>query len=368
MVVSLWVRSMLLPALPLFAPSRLLADDNSESLVLVSVAALGDDRSALLDALREPLESLGLTVRPARIDDAPPSLASAPPSTRARDWIDARPPDRVDIFVWTMFTAPTKPAHRVIPRSGSTAVVAEEVAYVVRATLDSLLSEPAPPPHPPSANLLAPSPPADIPPPPPARLIPGRSPGHFGFDASAFATAAGLASSVPTFGGGLGVDLAPWSAQPLRPTFWFGASLNAPFEFISQEATLEVTLYSVRAVPVVELAEFGRFHLGAGAGFGVDFLHAVPGQSSTSSMVTLSSATVEADPIFEAQLLFHAPLMRNAGVVLGLNVDYDAGLHQYIERDASGPTTVFAPWGLRPTAILGMCIPLVGEPACEGLP
>ena len=368
LVLTLWVRSVFPAAVALFAPSLSHADETSESLVLVSVAGHPNERSALLEALREPLDSLSLTMRTSRNDDDPPAFASAPPGTRARVWIDARPLDHVDIFVWTTLGAPGAPAHRVIPRSGSTAVVAEEVAYVVRATLDSLLSEPAsvPPPPPP---LVPVAPTADTPSSPRAPAVAARASGRFGFDASAFATAQGVASSLAAFGGGLGVDLAPWGAHPLHPTLWLDASVNAPFESITAEATLETTLYSVRAIPGIEVAEFGRFHLGAGAGFGVDFLHTSPGQGSTSSGVKLSAATVEADPILEAQLLLHAPLARSAGIVLGLNLDYDAGPHQYIERGATGPaTTVFAPSSVRPSAMLGLCLPLLGDPACAGLP
>jgi hypothetical protein len=336
------------------------------------VAARPEERNAILEALREPLDSLGLTVRALRNDDSPPPFVSAAPGTRARVWIDARPVDHVDIFVWTSsLGAPPAPARRVIPRSGSSAVVAEEVAYVVRSTLESLLQEPVASAAPPPAVIVAPpvARPVDALPvvpisPPPA----GKMPGRFGFDAAAFATAQGFASSTAAFGGGLGMDLAFWGARLFRPTVWIGASLNAPFESVGTEATLETTLYSVRAIPGVELLQFGYFHVAAGAGFGVDFLRTVPGPGSASSTVTLSSPSTQADPVLEAQLLIHAPLGRIAGIVLGVNLDYDAAPHDYLQTGPSGASPVLAPWRVRPSAILGLCLPLVGESACAGSP
>lgn len=331
------------------------------------MAARPDERGALLEALREPLDSLGLTLRVAHLDAAPPPWV--PAGARARVWIDARPPDHVDIFVWTVLGATAEPAHRVIPRSGSSAVVAEEVAYVVRATLESLLSEPLPAAPPPSVTLIAPPqpPPAEVPYSPPPPVPVGKTTDRFGLDVSGFGIAQGVASSTPAFGGGLGLDLAFWGTHPLRPTLWLGASLNAPVESVTAEATLETALYSLRAIPGVELFELGRFHLAAGAGLGVDFLRTVPGPGSMPSGVILGAPTLEADPVIEAQLLFHAPLARSAGVVLGLNLDYDAGTHRYVETDRAGvASTVFAPWALRPAAILGLCLPLIGESACAG--
>lgn len=370
-VVLSFLHSILPFAIVLSAPSPLLAQEASDSLVLVSVAARSDESRALLDALREPLDSLGLLVRASRGDDGPPPMVSAPAGTRARVWIDARALDHVDIFVWTAVLAQGAPAHRVIPRSGSSAVVAEEVAYVVRATLESLLREPAPvaSPLPVEITVTPPAPTADVlPPPPPPPPQTRKTRERFGFDVSAFANAQGVASSTPAFGGGVGVEAAPWGARPFRPSLWIDASLNAPFDSVSPEATLETTLYSVRAIPAVELLQLGRFHLAAGAGFGIDILRSLPGQGSTSSVVNLGSTTVQTDPILEAQLLFHAPLARNAGVVIGLNIDYDVRPHYYSAIDGADTNTVFAPWAVRPSAILGLCLPLVGESACGGSP
>jgi hypothetical protein len=368
-VVLSFLRSIVPLAIVLSAPSPSLAQEASDSVVVVSVAARSEERSALLDSLREPLDSLGLVVRASRGDDGSPPSALTPAGARARVWIDARALDHVDIFVWTAALAQGAPAHRVIPRSGSSAVVAEEVAYVVRATLESLLREPAPVAAPPPVEIVAPPPlPVDVlprPPPPPLTRTTGE---RFGFDVSAFANAQGVASSTPAFGGGLGVETAPWGARPFRPSLWIGASLNAPFESVSPEATLETTLYSVRAIPAVELAQLGRFHFAAGAGVGVDILRSVPGPGSTSSVVNLGSTTVQTDPVLEGQLLFHAPLARNAGVVIGLNVDYDVRPHYYSAIDGADTNTVFAPWAVRPSAILGLCLPLVGESACGGSP
>ncbi len=368
-LLSFLVRSALPHAIVLSAPSLSLAQEPSDFVVVVSAAAKPDERSTLLEALREPLDSLGLTLRVAHTDDAPSPLVSA--GARARVWIDARPADHVDIFVWTVQGEPFAPAHRVIPRSGSPAVIAEEVAYVVRATLESLLSEPPPPsvaPPPSVTFVVPPQPRVDapaVPPPPPIR----RTSARFGLDISAFGAAQVVAPSTPAFGGGLGLDLAFRGAHPFRPTLWLDASLNAPFESMTAEATLETTVYSVRVVPGLELFELGRFHLALGAGPGVDLLHTVPSAGSMPFGVNVGASSFQADPIVEAQLLFHAPLARNAGIVLGLNVDYDVAPHHYVETNGLGVTsTVFAPWDLRPSAILGLCVPLVGDSACAGLP
>jgi hypothetical protein len=354
----------------LCAPSLSRAEEPSDLLVLVSVSARPEERSVLIEALREPIDSLGLTLRVAHADDAPPSWGPSALGIRARVWIDSRPVDHVDIFVWTPPGSSAAPAHRSIARSGSSAVIAEEVAYVVRATLESLLSEPEPVAPPPPVIFVAPVPVVDVSPSPPPPAAPmEKTSDRFGFDLSAFAAAEGVASSTAAFGGGLGLDFAFLGARPLRPTLWFGTSINAPVESVTPEASLDTTLYSVRAVPGIELLQFGHFRIAAGAGVGFDLMRTVPGQGSMPSRVTLSSATTQVDPVLEAQLMFHAPIARNVGIVLGLNLDCDVGPHQYIETDEAGMmSTVFAPWALRPSAILGLCLPLAGESPCSGPP
>jgi hypothetical protein len=344
----------LLPPLAVLNPSAVHAEEIAPAqTAAVTVAARDDEVEAFLEGMREPLEALGLVVRASGDGDEgrPPTQDAT--KRRVRVVVDARPSDHVDILVWVEPSVRASAVLRRVPRGPSTAVVIEDVAYAVRATVESLLAEPKP------AVLSAPR--APLPPPPAVRSHPDR----FGVDVAGFAGLRGLASAPPAIGGGAALDFGFLGRRPGRPNLYLGASFYAPVETSTSEVTLDTMVLSFRAIPGIELARVGPLRLAVGAGGGIDMLHTEPHPSETSSSVTLGAATTLLDPVLETQALLRV-VVGGASLFFGLDVDYDLQPHQYTEIDRSGASSsVLTEWPVRPAGMLGLCLPIAGACACK---
>jgi hypothetical protein len=338
------------------------ASKDRRNVVEVVVAGTEDESAELADALRELLARLGLELRASRADVAPWASGSPPSSAeqlRARVFVDERPADRVDVAVSVAHgDAFDAPIARVVSRGDAPVLVAERVAHVVHATLESLLLPPAdarPGPSGTGPEQVA------VNPPPAAGSRP-----RIGFDAAAFAGCGAFASgSGPVFGGGASLDIGIGHV-PLRPSLWLAAMIHESFDATGSDLALETSVSSFRAVPTVQLARASALDLGVGAGVGVDLFRTIPRDSRRFS-VELSDPMTLADPVFEVQLLSRVRVGEAARLLIGLDLDYDFGTHRYTSIDRSGnPNPVLQPWAIRPAAILGLCIPLGGASACAG--
>ncbi|HUE39755.1 MAG TPA: hypothetical protein VMR29_09640, partial [Candidatus Binatia bacterium] len=121
--------------------------------VLVVVAANDAEALALFGALRELLERLHLRLRPVRSEASGerkgaligPGMAAG--EDRACVAVDARSADRVSIEAYGVRDGGlAPPVERTVLRTDSSAIVVEQVAHVVYATLESMLAiaEPGP--------------------------------------------------------------------------------------------------------------------------------------------------------------------------------------------------------------------------------
>jgi hypothetical protein len=332
------------------------------NVVEVAVAGTDDESAELADALRELLARLGLELRASRADVAP-WASGVPPSSaehlRARVFVDERPADRVDVAVSVAHgDAFDAPVGRVVSRGDAPVLVAERVAHVIHATLETLLLPPADARSSPAGT----GPEQAVVNPPPA---PGSRP-RLGFDAAAFAGCGAFANgSGPVFGGGASLDIGIGHV-PLRPSLWLAAIIHESFDATGSDLALETNVSSFRAIPTVQLARASALDLGVGAGIGVDIFHTIPRDSRRFS-VELSQPMTLADPVLEVQLLSRVRVGEAARLLVGLDVDYDFGTHRYTSIDRTGnPNPVLLPWTIRPAALLGLCIPLGGASACAG--
>jgi hypothetical protein len=369
----LWVSSAALATSS--APSvRAQAGDvpAARGFVELVVAGSDDDVAALVDALRELVGRLGLSLRAVRADAPPWSSGTVPISRdeRARVFIDNRIADRIEITAAAVTDGTPSPlVVRRVPRAESPAIVVEQVAHAVHSTLESLLSGGAPPPEPsapapvvePPIVAAEPAPQAETPPPRPARRRSG-----FGMDATAFASGRGMASSTgPVIGGGGAVNLTAWRG-PWRPSLWLGGSYNAAFGKLDPGiVSLATSATSIRAIPSVELLDGSLLQVDFGAGGGVDIFHTVPG--SPGLAVELGPTKNVGDPVLTAQVVARFRVTSAARIFVGVDVDGDLGSHRYTSRDLAGNSSaVLEPWLVRPSAMLGLCVPLVGVAACAG--
>jgi hypothetical protein len=342
--------------------------------VLVAVAATDAEALALFDALRELLARLHLRLRPVRREasGAPngaliePGMAAG--EDRACVAVDARSADRVLIEAYGVRDGGlARPVERTVLRTDSSAIVVEQVAHVVYATLESLLAPTEPRPEQEPDAPTAASAPKD----PVAALPADRAQGpqmpraRFGLDAEAFASLREVASGVgPSTGGGAAMGLG-LLRLPLQPSIWLAASFDAPFDVPSQETTLETSVESFRAIPAAQLFTLGILRVDFGAGAGMDLFHTTPRNASRSS-IKLSPAMTLADPVIAAQLVTRTNVARVACLLVGVSVDYDLGVHDYTALDRFGNTnSVLVPWRFRPSAIMGLWIPLAGTTVCS---
>jgi hypothetical protein len=356
------------------------ADTSVGDRIDVVVDGSQEDVQALTDALREPLQRLGLTVSSsgAGEDDAGSRLAAQP---RARVWIDARGQDYIEIVVGIGSTDARR-ARRSVPRTEPGPVVVDQVAYVVRATLESLLSKPqnsvdASPGLPPEATRLPPAPVVTMAlptgsdagsaienVPPRSRAIESDA---LGFDIAAFATGRGFAKGASAvLGSGASVDLSFWGRQLFRPRLSVAASFDGTFESSGPVVNLRVSVWSMRLVPTLALLRWRSLRLDAGIGGGMDGFNASPAPAPGAPFPVASfNVATFVDPVVSGQVVLWLSPTDTASVLIGGYLDYDVAPPRYVTVDGSGqPTTAWEPWRWRPAVLAGLCIPLAGAGAC----
>lgn len=326
--------------------------------VALSITGSERETAAIAGAVREPLEQLGLRV------------STAAPAARAHVRIDAKSSSAIEIEV-SVSSRKLPAMRRIVARNEPEPVVVEQVAYVVRTTLESMLGLGDD--HAGSADEapnLAPEPGAspDVSIAPDAPDIERRHPRAPGtprvtgwrFSVAPFATERAMSSAITVPGLGLALG-ATLSSLPFRPGLWISGSLHSDFDASAGDATVAgVHTHSVRFVPTLGLLQAGPFWLDAGIGLGVDFFDAELAMLSENRTdgtfaIRLTHPGPFADPVLTAQLLFGIHASPNVSVTLGAIADYDVAPHRYAMPTGPGQERiVFEPWHLRPAFLAGI--------------
>jgi hypothetical protein len=342
----------------------------AQGYVQLTVAAADEDAASLAATLRELLGRLGLALRPAlpaSTTAGQPALLD--PAERARVSVDETPADHVDVVVTPLRHGQVAPpVRRTLAKNDSSAILTEQIAHVVHSTLESLLATEGPawePPSPPAGPASG-GRPVDVDR-GPAAASNARGPG---VAATVFGTGRGVASGTgPVVGGGAAVGVTPWRGF-WRPSFWLSGSYNAPFDEQTTDVAVETTVTSLRGGATFALWAAHGFGLDAGAGVGADVFHTVPGSGSgnPAPRVTLSPTMDLVDPVVTARVLAGVRVAAGARLVVGIDVDYDVASHRYVTAPASGGSSAVAsvlePWPVRPSLLVGLCVPLVGGLGC----
>lgn len=354
-------------------PPAFTDDGQRRGSVLVAVAASDLEAVALFEALRELLARLDLRLRAMRREASEDEIAPVDPGLltpqdRACVAIDARSSERVLIAAYGIRKGGlAPPVLRTVLRTDSSAIVVEQVAHTVYATLESMFAatdagseqESIVPSAMNATRDTAVALPVDASQAPPAPRA------RFGLDAEAFASVREVASGVgPSTGGGaaLGVSLL---RLPMQPGVWLAAVFDAPFDVPSQETTLETSVESLRAIPTAQLFTLGIVRADLGAGAGIDLFHTTPRDAPRAS-IKLGPPMTLTDPVVTAQLVTRTNVARVACLLVGAGLDYDLGVHRYTTLDRSGNAqSVLLPWRFRPSAIVGLWIPLAGTTVCS---
>jgi hypothetical protein len=341
------------------------AEDPDRTVVDIAIAGSDREADALVAALGDRVPRLGLRMRVERRQEAPPE-SPWPSDAVAGVWIDARATDRVDVRMTSAGPDGTRRAYdRSLAVEGSVAVVAEEVAQVVGAELESMqASAPAPSRGVPAApSETASSPP--VRPPPPAPPQPPAS-GGFALDLLAFVSERAVSSlSGPVFGAGVAADVSVGRA-PWRPSLWIGATYDARFDAMqTRQVTFDVGTTSFRLLPSVELVELQAMQVDVGVGGGLDLFQVAP-LAVRGSMAVIDPPQRSLDPVLGGQLLMRLRLASRVRLVFGFVLDYDCLLRSTTVPDdrPGGHPSTFEPWRLRPAVQFGLCVPLSSGGAC----
>ncbi len=343
-------------------------DVAGQGYVELRVAADDDSKAALVGTLRELVARLGLELRVSPTDSSPGGFMGASPrepGERARVSVDETPGDHVTVVLAVVRRGEiSPPVERVMSRGESSAILTEQVAHVIHATLESLLATDAPVPAP---SLSKPAPPVGPVEHPIDNVVvaPVSHRQGFSLDATAFATGRVVSSgSGAVLGGGAALNMTAWRGIG-RPSLWLSGSYNAPFDQPNADVTLQTTVSSFRGVPSMQVLASRILDVDVGVGAGVDVFHAVP--SNPGPNVTVRSSSDLVDPVLTGQIVTRIRVATSARIVVGIDVDYDAGAHRYVTSQAMGGTSsIFQPWQVRPSAMVGLCVPLMGTLGCAG--
>ncbi|MFO0680049.1 MAG: hypothetical protein U0169_26240 [Polyangiaceae bacterium] len=267
----------------------------------------------------------------------------------------------------------TTVASRRVERDGARSLTNEEIAHVVQGSVEPLLlaerDRRARPPEPPKPKD---EPKRPVEPPPSAVAIvpeardaaPARkSASPWAFDlATQFGGAFFSQSSGPTARVG-GAARVAWR-KGVRPALVVTGQYLAPFEVGDSLVSVDVRGGSFRVLPTLELVTTSHVGLDLSAGLGSDVFTVQP-QSDQLPSNRIGNATTRADVVATGLATFHVALTSNTTVDLSFGVDADFAERRW--QAAAGPTrsTVFAPWRVRPTALLGFSFTALGPGRTE---
>lgn len=351
----------------------------SRRVVEVLIAGGGTDAAPLEETVRELLSRLTLVMESqtvGHIDAEEASFRSTSrPSLLARVGVDLRVKNVAVVTVVDGRTGDVT-LRRTVRRDGPPAVVREELAHVVQAAVDPMLlaerdraAAPPPPlprPPPPSPEPVAapvPTPaPADAPPPPPrdvAQTSPDASRSPLALDLSTMAGAGSYASgagAVARAGGGAALV---WR-RGLRPSVGLAAHYVFPFETGSDVALAHVGVASFRGAAALEVVGSNSFALDLAAGAGLDVLRVEP-RSNVLPADRLGATTNRVDPVVSGAVTGHLAIGAGTALSLLVGADVDLTTRRWVVEGAAQRQEAFAPWRVRPMAMLGFTFTALGD-------
>ena len=329
----------------------------------VVIAATPEDAAQVKDSLGELLHRVGLETRVTVTDRIPAEHDRGAPSADVlvRVWIDLRADDIATIELADA-RAERPLLRRSVPREGSRAVLFEEVAHVVQAATESVIADTNSPRAPASdagAQSIA-APPTE------SRPAPAERPTEIPAVRAAWSVA--LAPFVAggsygrgddlVFGAGVGGRLdrghGAW-----RPALWLLGEYRPPFGNHTEPVAIRASVWSLRALPALQLFYTPRVLVEIAAGGGVDVLTISPGPSASGARIERDAA--QASLIFTGALIAHVSLTQSLRVFVLAAIDGDATPRRYVVVAGSTRTTLLEPMAIRPGIALGFSFDVAGS-------
>jgi hypothetical protein len=338
------------------------APDAPHAVVAVEVNAADNDAEALAVELRDAVQRLDLRMR---LEHGLEPPASWPADALAGVWIDASRADRVVIAVTDLHGRPDAQRYaRTLPREGSVAVLSEQVAQVVRASLESILAmetERASSEVRDAGGDLVRD--ASAPPDAASTEPPGAVATSVGVDVAAIVSEqAASANSGPVFGVG-------GAARVAVPAWRLGlvasGGYEPRFDAQSQPPITEVSVASFRLMPTVALLDLDALEADLGAGGGLDVFSVAP-LVVHRSMAAFDGSVTKVDAVVSGQLALHLRLTGYLSLLVAFDIDYDLSAQGTTPPvpGIGAPVDAFEPWRLRPMVAFGACVPITSAGAC----
>jgi hypothetical protein len=248
-------------------------------------------------------------------------------------------------------------ARRDIGRDRSSAIVVEEVAHIVQASVEELAvtERPREPPAPPPAPR--PEPPPTPPPTPPAheRVALGIDGGAF-FSGRAFGTGA---ETVVGGGGMVGLSL---GRSGFRPAVWLLGSYHVAFDVRGDVVDIHTTSATFRLAPTVRLFGGQHWFVEAGPEVGADVFWTTPRPNTNPERPRIAADSTDASPIVGVLTAAHLAVAQGADLFVAFALDADLTPHRYVVSGGAQPETVFEQWRVRPALLVGFTFTIAGVP------
>jgi hypothetical protein len=329
------------------------------------VAGSDEDAAALEGSLRELLARIGVRIETSRADrldlDTPSSLAQKSPSALATAWVDLRSPARATTVLVDGRSGRIS-VHRDVQRDRSGAIVVEEVAHIVHASVEEIAEaeharaiEPPPAPAPAAETTVergAPSPPT------------------WGLDGGAFFAGRSFGRDASVVIGGGGMVGASLGRGAWRPALWLTGTYHVPFDVQGPLVSVHMKALALRIAPTLKIAGGDGWMLEAGPEAGIDALWTTP-RSTELPGGRLAASDTAVSPVIGALVAAHVALGARADLVVAAVGDVDLAPRRYVVREGPDSEAVFAPIRFRPAIMAGFTFTMAGAsayPAREGAP
>lgn len=336
----------------------------------------GGDSVLVARATRELVGRLGLELR---VAVGPNAQGDA----LFRATVDQRAPGAVRVTVIELATGATLVV-RELRGGGSATVLAEQIAHVIQAAVESALATsrgeasdsgaPAAPETGAAAapDALAPSvsgaavPRTDAAPesmreaPAPDAGVATRESARakgFAVDAVAIVDGIGFADAAGVvFGAGGGVRLA-FGRAVWRPSFLATVVFHPTVGVVDPAVELRTTITSIRALWALSVLDTRWVGLEGGLGLGLDVLDVSPRQGGVSRVVP-ASGTTDVSPVLRAGVGAELRLLPWAALFAMMAADVDLQPHRYVVDRAGAFGTALEPWRARPALMFGVRVAL----------
>lgn len=333
---------------------------------VVEIVSAGDGDNVISPSLRELLNRVDLSLRP-----ADPEAAIAP-AALARVTVDLRDADPTVVIADHGGSVVAKKTFHATSRK----IALEELALFVRFTLDALVEqEHAPAPvvedSGPDVVDLADAAPADgaaadaapLVAPPPAREAPHEAitppkPTRVGFDLGVFGAAQAFSPEVPVLGGVGAAASVELGRGRFRPAISAMGTYFARGSTQRDGIDVHAGLVSFRLVPSFALYDGSTLSIDAGLGGGMDIVTVDARSQRFGTTVQDLTAAV---PVGTAAITGKLAIGARATFFFGIIGDADLSPRNYVVVVDGTPDPAIRPLAVRASAMMGLAIRLAGE-------